>query len=67
MLFKNREQIIKNGQTPELKKIRKDILDVINSALDAVDSYNAVKSRFEGKKLFLEKKPLISQILKTFI
>ena len=58
MLFKNREQIIKNGQTPELKKIRKDILDVINSALDAVDSYNAVKSRFEGKKIVFRKETI---------
>ena len=55
MLFKNQEQIIKNGQTPELKKTRADILNVINSALNAVDSYNAVKSKFEGKKIIFKK------------
>ena len=58
MLFKNREQIINNGQTPELKKIREDILDVINSALDAVDSYNAVKSKFEGKKIVIKQETI---------
>ena len=51
MLFKNREQIIKNGQTPELKEIRKNILDVLTSALYAVDPYNAVKSKFVRKTI----------------
>jgi len=51
MLFKNKEQIINNGQTPELKKIRKDILDVLTSAINAVDPYNAVKSRLEDKSI----------------
>ncbi|MCK4901976.1 MAG: glycerate kinase [Thermoplasmatales archaeon] len=51
MLFKNREQIIENGQTPELKSIREDVLDVLNSALDAVNPYNAVKSKFDGKNI----------------
>ena len=51
MLFKNREQIIKNGQTPKLKDIRKDILDVLTSALYAVDPYNAVKLKLDGKTI----------------
>ena len=54
MLFKNRMQIIENGQTPKLKKIREDILDILTSALDAVDPYKAVKSRFNGGKIVLE-------------
>jgi len=54
MLFRNREQIIKNGKTPELKKIRKDILDILDSVLDAVDPYKAVKSRFNSDKIIFE-------------
>ena len=54
MLFRNREQIIKNGKTPELKKIRKDVLDILDSVLDAVDPYKAVKSRFNSDKIVFE-------------
>jgi glycerate 2-kinase len=56
MLFKNRYQIIENGQTLELKKIREDILDILTSALNAVDPYNVVKSRFEGEKINIDEK-----------
>lgn len=44
MLFKNQDQIINNGQTPELKKVRKDILEILSSTNDAVNPYNAVKN-----------------------
>ncbi|MEA3457782.1 MAG: DUF4147 domain-containing protein, partial [Candidatus Thermoplasmatota archaeon] len=54
MLFKNRKQIIKNGQTPKLRKIREDVLDILSFALDAVNPYKAVKSRFDGGKIVLE-------------
>ena len=54
MLFRNREQIIKNGKTPELKKTRKDVLDILDSVLDAVDPYKAVKSRFNSDKIVFE-------------
>jgi glycerate-2-kinase len=53
MWFKNREQVINNGQTSELKKIRGDIIDILSSALDAVDPYKAVKSRFNMSKIIL--------------
>ena len=43
MLFKNYDQIILNGETPELQKKRKDILNILTYALDAVDPYNATK------------------------
>jgi len=56
MLFKNQEQIIKNGKTPELKKIRKDILDIFTSAIDSVNPYDIVKSKFDGKKIIFESK-----------
>jgi len=51
MLFKNREKIIENGQTPELKKIRGDILDILTFALDSVNPYEVVKSMFYEKKI----------------
>jgi len=56
MLFKNQEEIIKNGKTPELKKVRKEILDILTSALNAVNPYEIVKSKFDGKKIILEPK-----------
>ena len=61
MLFKNRKQIIENGQTPLLKEVRKDILDILSSAIEAVDPYNAVKSRFDGNRIVLN-----STIIDTF-
>jgi len=51
MLFKNRSQIIKNGKTSELKRIRKGILDIFTAAINAVDPYKAVKSRFDGRQI----------------
>jgi len=51
MLFKNYEQIINNGQTPELKKVRNDILQFLESAIDAVDPYNVIKSKFSNSKI----------------
>jgi len=48
MIFKNRDQIVKNGQTIELKQIRSDILDIFSAAVNAVDPYKAVKTRFRN-------------------
>ena len=53
MLFKNQDQIINNGQTPELKKIRKDILEILSSANDAVNPYNAVKSHIINNEFII--------------
>jgi len=58
MLFKTRQQIIENGRTSELRKIREDVLDILASALDAVDPYKAVKSRFDGKQVMFEEETL---------
>jgi glycerate-2-kinase len=54
MLFKNQRQIIENGKTPELKKIREELLDILNSALEVIDPYKAVKCKFENKKIVFE-------------
>ena len=47
MKFENEKQIISNGQTDELKKIRKDILEMLRAAIDAVDPYRVVSSQFD--------------------
>ena len=56
MLFKNQEQIINNGQTPELKQTRSDVLEILAAALDAIDPYKAVKSRLQKNKIVLQGK-----------
>ena len=58
MLFKNKEEIIQNGQTPKLKQIRNDILDVLECATEAVDPYNCVKSRFNKNIITLDEKTI---------
>lgn len=54
MLFKNYEEIINNGETEELKNIRKNILDILESAVDAVDPYRCVKQHFLDKQIYLD-------------
>ena len=58
MSFKNREKIIENGQTPELKRIREDVLDILTSALNSIDPYKAVKSMFYRKKIKVDGKSI---------
>lgn len=58
MLFKNQEEIIKNGETLELKKVRKDILDILTAAINTVDPYEIVKSKFYKKKILVESKKI---------
>ena len=60
MLFKNCKQVINNGQTPNLKKIRGDIIDILSSALNAVDPYKAVKSRFNMGNIILDDREIDS-------
>lgn len=56
MLFKNYNQIVLNGQTPQLQKKRKDILDILAVALESVNPYNAVKCVFSDDKIILDAK-----------
>jgi hydroxypyruvate reductase/glycerate 2-kinase len=51
MLFKNSEQIIRNGKNAEFREIRSEILDILTSAIFAVDSYNSVKTIIYNKKI----------------
>ena len=47
MWFKNWDQIVKNGATPELMKKREDALLILSSALDAINPYNVVKKNIK--------------------
>jgi len=58
MLFKNYDQLVANGQTPELKKKRKDVLDILTAALESVDPYNAVRHVFDGNYIVFEDKTI---------
>ncbi len=42
MIFKNAEELIKNGRNDELKKIRRDLLDILDNCIKAVDPYKVV-------------------------
>jgi len=53
MLFKNYNQIISNGQTPQLQKKRKDILDILTTALESVNPYTAVQYVFNDNRIIL--------------
>ena len=58
MLFKNRQQIIEHGQTPELQKMRKDMLDILSAALEAVDPYNAVSLHVDDEGIKIKDKAI---------
>jgi len=65
MLFTNSEKIIENGETSELKKIRKDVLDIFSAAIDAVDPYNAVKSKFNNGIILINGKRFDVSVFKN--
>lgn len=68
MLFKNRKKIIKNGKTAELKKLRYEVLEILSSAIYAVDAYNAVKKKIDGKEIvFGTKKFNVSDYDKIYL
>jgi glycerate 2-kinase len=54
MLFKNYEQVIKNGRTPELQQKRRDILDILTAAVEAVNPYTAVSRGIKGKQFVFD-------------
>ena len=56
MLFKNKNQIVNNGLTTELKKSRNDILDIFSAAVDAVDPYKSVISQFKNETIIYDSK-----------
>jgi len=48
---KNYENLILNGQSPVLQKKRKDILDMLSAAVDAVQPSQVIKDLFRGSQL----------------
>ena len=51
MLFKNYDELILNGKTPLLQQKRKDILEMLTAAVEAVHPYRVVKELFHGSEL----------------
>jgi len=58
MLFKNRQQIIEHGQTPELQKMRNDMLDILSAAFEAADPYIAVNVRVSESGIEIKDKKI---------
>lgn len=56
MLFKNYKKIIENGETPVLKNIRRDILEILENAISSVDPYKSIKSKISENKIVLDEK-----------
>ena len=54
MLFKNRAQLVASGQTPDVQKKRRDMLDIFTDALHAVNPYNAVQRVFSDHQLVFD-------------
>ncbi len=51
MLFTNYDALILNGSTPFLQQKRKDILEMLTAAVEAVQPYRVVKDLFHGSQL----------------
>ena len=55
MLFKNYNELISNGMNCEIKRQRKDILDILNLAFSEVDPYKTVKGIIKEGKIKFDK------------
>jgi glycerate 2-kinase len=51
MLFKNYDNLVLNGQSPVLQQKRKDVLDILSAAVDAVQPSRVIKDVFCGSQL----------------
>jgi glycerate 2-kinase len=51
MLFKNYNNLVLNGQSPVLQQKRKDVLDMLSAAVDAVQPSRVIKDVFRGSQL----------------
>ncbi len=58
MLFKNKDKIIQNGETPVLRDIRRDVLEILESVITSVDPYNSVKLKIKDNKIIFDKKTI---------
>jgi len=51
MLFTNYDELILNGSTPILQQKRKDILEMLTAAVEAVQPYRVTKDVFRGSEI----------------
>jgi len=51
MLFTNYDELILNGNTPILQQKRKDILEMLTAAVDAIQPYRVVRDVFHGSQM----------------
>lgn len=54
MLFKNKDELIENGCTESLRKKRRDILQILSSAIESVDPYIVIANRFKNREIILD-------------
>ena len=54
MLFKNYNQLVANGLTPEIQQKRKDVLDILTAAVEAVNPYLAMERVFQGQQFVVD-------------
>jgi len=54
MLFKNKDELIENGRTESLRKKRSDILKILSSAVESVDPYTVLATRFINEEIVLD-------------
>jgi len=68
MTFKNETVLVQNGSTVELKKKRKDILDLLAASIHTVNPYRSVGSCFkEGSIILPEGSILLKDFSKIYI
>lgn len=68
MLFTNYNEIIENGQTPYLRKKRKDALDILTDSIISADPYRSVKQVFKNNRIeFNDKNFNLSNFENIFI
>ncbi len=51
MLFTNYDELILNGSTPVVRQKRKDLLEMLTAAVEAVQPYHVVKDLLHGSEL----------------
>jgi len=58
MLFRNYKDLLENAKEETIKKIRKDILDILSYSLKSADPYKSVKKRFLKDNIHINNKNL---------
>jgi glycerate-2-kinase len=53
-MIKNKDQLIKNGATQELKKLRADVIQILEAALESVDPIKAILQKIKIEDFMLK-------------